>query len=71
MHFRYGLCSPLNLINVWLNCFTALPGWAQNSPVLYLLDKILRICYQFTDCRVQAVEFFYNFFKVSFFCWLS
>ncbi|XP_034484557.1 ectopic P granules protein 5 homolog [Drosophila innubila] len=59
----YGLCSPLNLINVWLNCFTSLPYWAQNSHVLYLLDKMLCVSYQFTDCRVQAVEFFYNYFK--------
>ncbi|XP_034112376.2 ectopic P granules protein 5 homolog [Drosophila albomicans] len=59
----YGLCSPLNLINVWLNCFTTLPDWAQNTHVLYLLDKMLCISYQFTDCRVQALEFFYNYFK--------
>ncbi|XP_064550516.1 ectopic P granules protein 5 homolog [Drosophila montana] len=60
---NYGLCSPLNLINIWLNCFTGLPGWAQNAHVLYLLDKMLRIAYQFADCRVQAVEFFYNYYK--------
>ncbi|EDW83213.2 uncharacterized protein Dwil_GK22441 [Drosophila willistoni] len=59
----YGLCSPLNLINVWLNCFTALPDWSQNQNVLHLLDKMLRIAYQFADCRVQAVEFFYNYYK--------
>ncbi|XP_017037889.1 ectopic P granules protein 5 homolog [Drosophila kikkawai] len=59
----YGLCSPLNLLNIWLNCFTTLPGWSQNSNLLYLLDRMLRISYQFPDCRVQAVEFFYNFYK--------
>ncbi|XP_030371319.1 ectopic P granules protein 5 homolog [Scaptodrosophila lebanonensis] len=59
----YGLYSPLNIINVWLNCFTALPGWSVNTYLLYLLDKMLRIAYQFTYCRVQAVEFFYNHFK--------
>ncbi|XP_017041076.1 LOW QUALITY PROTEIN: ectopic P granules protein 5 homolog [Drosophila ficusphila] len=60
---NYGLCSPLNLLNIWLNCFTTLPGWSQNSNLLYLLDKMLRISYQFTDCRAQAVEFFYNYYK--------
>ncbi|EDV91356.1 GH17394 [Drosophila grimshawi] len=40
-----------------------LPGWAQNTHVLYLLDKMLRIAYQFADCRVQAIEFFYNYYK--------
>nr|NP_650752.2 ectopic P-granules autophagy protein 5, isoform C [Drosophila melanogaster]Q9VE34.2 RecName: Full=Ectopic P granules protein 5 homolog [Drosophila melanogaster]AAF55595.2 ectopic P-granules autophagy protein 5, isoform C [Drosophila melanogaster] len=59
----YGLCSPLNLLNIWLNCFTTLPGWSQNSNLLYLLDRMLRISYQFPDCRAQAVEFFYNYYK--------
>ncbi|XP_017104957.2 ectopic P granules protein 5 homolog [Drosophila bipectinata] len=59
----FGLCSPLNLLNIWLNCFTTLPGWAQNSNLLYLLDRMLRISYQFPDCRAQAVEFFYNYYK--------
>jgi len=61
---NYGLCSPLNLLNIWLNCFTTLPGWSQNSNLLYLLDRMLRISYQFPDCRAQAVEFFYNYYKV-------
>ncbi|XP_034665712.1 ectopic P granules protein 5 homolog [Drosophila subobscura] len=59
----YGLCSPLNLLNIWLNCFTSLPGWSQNANLLYLLDRMLCISYQFPDCRAQAVEFFYNFYK--------
>ncbi|XP_017140447.2 ectopic P granules protein 5 homolog [Drosophila miranda] len=59
----YGLCSPLNLLNIWLNCFTSLSGWSQNANLLYLLDRMLCISYQFPDCRAQAVEFFYNFYK--------
>ncbi|ALC46612.1 CG14299 [Drosophila busckii] len=59
----YGLCSPLNLINIWLNCLTALPAWPQNAHVLYLLDKLLRLAYQFADCHVQSEEFFYNYYK--------
>ncbi|XP_017477815.1 PREDICTED: ectopic P granules protein 5 homolog isoform X2 [Rhagoletis zephyria] len=58
----YGLSSPMNLINAWLNLLTALPNW-QNTSVVYLLDMILRIAYQFSDARFQAVEFFYNYFK--------
>ncbi|XP_037950670.1 ectopic P granules protein 5 homolog isoform X2 [Teleopsis dalmanni] len=58
----YGLATPLNLINVWLNCFTSLPNW-QNSSVVFLLDKILRVAYQFPDARVQAVEYFRNYYK--------
>ncbi|XP_005180740.1 ectopic P granules protein 5 homolog isoform X2 [Musca domestica] len=58
----YGLTSPLNLINVWLNCLTALPNW-QNTYVVYLLDKILRVAYQFPDAHLQCVEFFSNYLK--------
>ncbi|XP_011192881.2 ectopic P granules protein 5 homolog isoform X1 [Zeugodacus cucurbitae] len=59
---EYGLPTPLNLINAWLNLLTALPNW-QNTNVVYLLDMILRIAYQFADARYQAVEFFHNYFK--------
>ncbi|XP_073818455.1 ectopic P-granules autophagy protein 5 isoform X2 [Musca autumnalis] len=59
---NYGLTSPLNLINVWLNSLTALPNW-QNTYVVYLLDKILRVAYQFPDAHLQCVEFFSNYYK--------
>lgn len=62
--FSYGLVTPLNLINVWLNCFTSLPNW-QNTSVVYLLNNILRVAYQFPDARLQAIEFFRNYYKVS------
>ncbi|XP_059219883.1 ectopic P granules protein 5 homolog isoform X1 [Stomoxys calcitrans] len=58
----YGLTSPLNLINVWLNCLTALPNW-QNTYVVYLLDKILRVAYQFPDAHMQCLEFFNNYYR--------
>ncbi|XP_053947288.1 ectopic P granules protein 5 homolog isoform X1 [Anastrepha ludens] len=58
----YGLSTPMNLINAWLNLLTALPNW-QNTSVVYLLDMILRIAYQFSDARYQAVDFFHNYFK--------
>lgn len=62
MYLSYGLSSPLNLINVWLNCLTALPNW-QNTYVVYLLDKILRVAYQFPDAHLQCIEFFNNYYK--------
>ncbi|KAM7362755.1 ectopic P-granules autophagy protein 5 [Cochliomyia hominivorax] len=58
----YGLSSPLNLINIWLHCLTALPNW-QNTYVVYLLDKILRVAYQFPDAHMQCVEFFNNYYR--------
>ncbi|XP_067619599.1 ectopic P granules protein 5 homolog isoform X2 [Eurosta solidaginis] len=58
----YGLSTPMNLINAWLNLLTALPNW-QNTNVVYLLDVILRIAYQFSDARSQAIEFFQNYYK--------
>ncbi|XP_004534242.1 ectopic P granules protein 5 homolog isoform X2 [Ceratitis capitata] len=62
---EYGLTTPLSLINVWLNLLTSLPNW-QNTNVVYLLDVILRIAYQFSDARYQAIEFFQNYFKGCF-----
>lgn len=52
----------MNLINVWLNCLTSLPNW-QNSYVVYLLDKILRVAYQFPNAYTQCIEFFINHYK--------
>ncbi|XP_065371725.1 ectopic P granules protein 5 homolog isoform X2 [Calliphora vicina] len=59
---NYGLSSPLNLINIWLHCLTALPNW-QNTYVVYLLDKILRVAYQFPDAHMQCLEFFHNYYR--------
>uniref|UniRef100_A0A1A9VTB9 Uncharacterized protein n=1 Tax=Glossina austeni TaxID=7395 RepID=A0A1A9VTB9_GLOAU len=61
-YVNYGLSTPLNLINVWLHCFTSLPNW-QNTYVVYLLDKILRIAYQFPDAHKQTIEYFSNYYK--------
>lgn len=52
----------MNLINIWLYCLTALPNW-QNTYVVYLLDKILRVAYQFPDAHKQCIEFFRNYYK--------
>uniref|UniRef100_A0A1A9W6G3 Ectopic P granules protein 5 homolog n=1 Tax=Glossina brevipalpis TaxID=37001 RepID=A0A1A9W6G3_9MUSC len=63
-YMKYGLSTPLNLINVWLNCLTSLPNW-QNTYVIYLLDKILRVAYQFPDAYHQTIEYFTNYYKES------
>ncbi|XP_037885384.1 ectopic P granules protein 5 homolog isoform X1 [Glossina fuscipes] len=61
-YMNYGLSTPLNLINLWLHCLTSLPNW-QNTYVVYLLDKILRIAYQFPDAYNQTIEYFSNYYK--------
>lgn len=39
-----------------------MPNW-QNTYVVYLLDKILRVAYQFPDAHVQCLEFFHNYYR--------
>lgn len=39
-----------------------MPNW-QNTYVVYLLDKILRVAYQFPDAHMQCLEFFHNYYR--------
>lgn len=46
---RYGWKSPCELIQLWVNCLIRLKEWNKDSSVLWILDLICQISYQYSD----------------------
>jgi hypothetical protein len=63
---KFGLQSPVQLIGLWIQSFTRLPNWNKDVGVIYLLDLIARVSYQFPDCWFMFKEHFRYYFTVSF-----
>lgn len=60
-----GLSSPSLLINLWINCLTHYQGWTKETNILYLLDLLLKIAYQFPDAWFNSKEYFRFIYTVS------
>lgn len=48
-HARYGWNSPSELIQLWLNCLIRLKEWNKDQGVVWLLDIICQIAYQYNE----------------------
>lgn len=46
---RYGWASPSNLIQLWVNCLIRLKEWSQDPGIVWVLDIICQIAYQYVD----------------------
>lgn len=62
---KYGLPSPMLLVNLWLQCLTRVPQWNKDSGVIHILDVMTRISYQFPDCYYTTREHFRPFFSLT------
>lgn len=63
---KFGLQSPAQLINLWIQSLTRVPSWNKDSGVAHLLDLIAKIAFQFPDCWFIFKEHFRFYFTVSF-----
>lgn len=61
-YFNFGLSTPLMLVNTWLYILTNIPNW-QNTMVLYLIENILSVTYQFPGVWMAAKDYFKNYYK--------
>ncbi|XP_055848760.1 ectopic P granules protein 5 homolog isoform X2 [Episyrphus balteatus] len=61
-YYNFGLTTPLMLVNTWLHALTNVPNW-QNTMVLFLIDKILCVAYQFPDVWMASKEYFRTYYK--------
>lgn len=57
-YYSYGLATPTPMIQLWLQCFVAIPNWTKDAHVIYVVDQILRIAFQFPDSWCQVKEYF-------------
>lgn len=55
---RFGLQSPAELILLWLNCLTRLKDWNKDVGVVWVLDVICQIAYQYPDAWMLTRELF-------------
>lgn len=62
---RFGLPSPMLLVNLWLQCLTRVPQWNKDSGVVHILDVMTRVAYQFQDCYYTVREHFRPFFSIA------
>lgn len=64
-YIKFGEPTPRRLIQLWIPSLIAIPNWSKDTGVVYLLDLIARIAYQFPDCWHEIGEHFRQFFTVS------
>lgn len=53
---RYGLSSPTDLILMWINCLTRLKEWNKNVGIVWVIDLICQIAYQYPDAWTMTRE---------------
>lgn len=46
-HSRYGYSSPSELTQLWVNCLTRLKDWSKDPGVVWVLDVICQVAYQY------------------------
>lgn len=46
---RYGWASPSELIQLWVNCLIRLNDWSKDQGVVWVLDLICQIAYQYAE----------------------
>lgn len=55
---RFGLQSPTELILLWLNCLTRLKDWNKDVGVIWIMDLICQIAYQYPDAWTLTKELY-------------
>ncbi|XP_055381195.1 ectopic P granules protein 5 homolog isoform X2 [Condylostylus longicornis] len=61
-YYETGLTTPSLFIHLWLDILSNFPNW-QNTNVVFLVDAILKIAYQFSDSWSNCKEFFREYYK--------
>ena len=62
---KYSLNSPAELILLWIRCLTKVSNWNKDQGVVYLLDVIFQVAYQFPDAWYYTREHIRPFIIVS------
>lgn len=53
---RYGWSSPSNLVQLWINCLIRLKEWNKDPGIIWILDIICQLAYQYTEAWTFARE---------------
>lgn len=53
---RYGWKSPSELIQLWINCLIRLKDWNKDQGVVWVLDLICQVAYQYTEAWAITKE---------------
>lgn len=53
---KYGWNSPSGLVQLWINCLTRLKDWSKDQGVIWIMDLICQIAYQYADAWTMCQE---------------